>query len=150
MRRAPIVITSTIAGLGAVLAFHPHSQAPLAAIAHAPAATPAPAPRARPAPHRPHTVATATVDGTAEPNRYGTVQVRVRARAGRIVSVTPLQLPQGDARSAQISTTAAPTLARQALAAQSAGIDGVSGASYTSAGYAQSLQSALDQLPAAA
>lgn len=144
MRRTPIVLSSTVAGLVGVLSFQPHPQAPLAGIAHA-------SPKA-PSSTRPSRLADGSVrsaDGAAFPNRYGTVQVRVRTRNGKITAVTPLQLPQGDAKSAQISTVAAPGLARQALAAQSAGIDGISGASYTSAGYAKSLQSAIDQLPAA-
>jgi uncharacterized protein with FMN-binding domain len=139
MRRAPIVIASTVAGVAAVLGFQPHARVPLAGLA------PASPPRTTSG-HG--TSAVLTVDGAAIPNRYGTVQVRLTARGGRIVDVAPVQLPQGDAKSAQISTIAAPTLAQQALAAQSAHIDGVSGASYTSAGYEQSLQSAIDQLPA--
>ena len=79
---------------------------------------------------------------------YGTVQVRVTVVGRRLVDVTPLSLPQGG-RSSEISAGAAPQLRREALAAQSARIDTVSGASYTSAGYARSLQSALDRAFAA-
>jgi uncharacterized protein with FMN-binding domain len=60
--------------------------------------------------------------------------------------VTAIQLPQSDAKSAQISQYAAPQLRNEVLAAQSAKIDGVSGASYTSQSYDTSLQSALDQV----
>lgn len=76
---------------------------------------------------------------------YGVVQVKVTMVGSRIADVTPLSLPQGG-RSSDISQYAAPALRREAIAAQSAQIDSVSGASYTSAGYAQSLQSALDQM----
>lgn len=138
MRRAPIVLTSTVAGVAAVLSFQPHARAPLTGLA--PASPP------RTAGHGPSAVV--TVDGAAVPNRYGIVQVRVTARGGKIIDVAPVQLPQGDSKSAEISSIAAPTLSDQALAAQSAHIDGVSGASYTSAGYEQSLQSAIDRLPA--
>lgn len=75
---------------------------------------------------------------------YGVVRVRVTLDGRRISDVTPLSLPEGG-RSSDISAYAAPQLRREALAAQSARIDTVSGASYTSAGYARSLQSALDQ-----
>ena len=74
---------------------------------------------------------------------YGVVQVKVTLNGTRITDVTPMSLPEGG-RSGDISQYAAPQLRREALAAQSANIDSVSGASYTSAGYAKSLQSALD------
>ena len=64
--------------------------------------------------------------------------------------LTAVRLPSGDGRSQEISSFAAPQLAQQALAAQSANIDGVSGATYTSESYRSSLQSAIDQLPAGA
>ena len=75
---------------------------------------------------------------------YGVVQVRVTMVGSCIADITPMSLPQGG-RSGDISQYAAPQLRREALSAQSAHIDSVSGASYTSAGYARSLQSALDQ-----
>ena len=67
---------------------------------------------------------------------------------GIITDVQALQLPDGDRRSLQISREVEPMLAEEALAAQSPRIDTVSGATYTSRAYAQSLQSALDQLAA--
>ena len=76
---------------------------------------------------------------------YGLVQVKVTMTGKKITDVTPLSLPRGG-RSGDISQYAAPRLRREALSAQSAHIDTVSGASYTSAGYASSLQSALDQV----
>jgi uncharacterized protein with FMN-binding domain len=75
---------------------------------------------------------------------YGVVQVRVTLRGTRITDVSTVSLPRGG-RSSDISSYAAPQLRREALSAQSAHIDTVSGASYTSAGYAESLQSALDK-----
>jgi uncharacterized protein with FMN-binding domain len=77
------------------------------------------------------------------------VQVRVKVVGKRIVSIDAVTLPGSDARSQEISAVAEPILRRQAIAAQSARVDGVSGASYTSAGYRQSLQSALDRLSSA-
>jgi uncharacterized protein with FMN-binding domain len=85
------------------------------------------------------------VTGPVVDNRYGPVQVRVTLRSGRIVDVTAVQLPSDRNRSRAISNYAAPILSQEALAAQGARIDSVSGASYTSDGYAQSLQAALDQ-----
>jgi uncharacterized protein with FMN-binding domain len=87
-----------------------------------------------------------SVTGTTVNTQFGPVQVSVTASAGDITDVQALALPSGDPRSAQISDYAGPQLRQQALAAQSANIDGVAGASYTSDGYRQSLQSALDQL----
>lgn len=85
------------------------------------------------------------VDGPAEVNRYGTVQVRVTLSGSRIVDVQALQLPSDRSRSLQISNFAGPTLRQEALQAQGAQIDTVSGATYTSKGYRQSLQAAIDQ-----
>ncbi|ROP75163.1 MULTISPECIES: FMN-binding protein [unclassified Frigoribacterium] len=86
-----------------------------------------------------------TYTGTAVSTRYGTVQVQVTISGGTFGDVTALHLTDDDGRSVQISARAAPVLAQEAVAAQSASIDTVSGATYTSDGYLQSLQSALDQ-----
>lgn len=102
----------------------------------------APASTARPT-GAPAGALTRTVLGTAEDVSYGTVQVSVKLRHGRIVDVTAVQLPSGG-RSSQLAAYSAPLLRQEVLAAQSARIDTVSGASYTSQGYAQSVQSALD------
>jgi uncharacterized protein with FMN-binding domain len=76
---------------------------------------------------------------------WGNVQVEISVSGGRLVDITALQLPDGDGRSQMISQTAFPQLKQQALAAQSADIAGVSGASYTTSGFEQSLKSALQQ-----
>jgi len=81
---------------------------------------------------------------------YGTMQVEVTVTGGRVVDVTALAVPQNDPRSAQISSEAVPMLVQQAIAAQSASIAGLSGATYTSNGFAQSLRSALVQAGLAA
>jgi uncharacterized protein with FMN-binding domain len=146
MRRTPIVLTATVAGLVGVLGVHPQNQGPLVA------ATPVSAPKAA-APSRSGSASATpssqpvSADGPAIPNPYGAVQVRVTAASGKITAIDTLQIPQGDSTSQQISTMAEPQLRSEALAAQSAQIDGVSGASYTSAGYQQSLQAAIDKLP---
>ncbi len=86
----------------------------------------------------------ATLDGPAVNTRFGPVQVEVVVANGHITDLVALQLPNGDRRSASISSRVEGTLRSQALAAQGANIDGVSGATYTSIAYARSLQAALD------
>ena len=76
--------------------------------------------------------------------RYGDVQVQVTISGGAITDVTALQLPSGDGHSSRISEAVEPMLRSEALQAQSASIDLVSGATYTSTAYRESLQSALD------
>ena len=85
-----------------------------------------------------------TLTGPVVSTRWGPVQVEITVDGGRLTDVAALQLPDGDRRSASISTRVEPTLRSQALSAQSASIDGVSGATYTSIAYARSLQAALD------
>lgn len=86
----------------------------------------------------------ATVDGPVVSTRFGPVQVEVVVANGKIADVVALQLPTGR-RSGSISNYAEPILHDEALQAQSANIDFVSGATYTSDAYSKSLQSALDQ-----
>ncbi|MEN2740311.1 FMN-binding protein [Microbacterium sp. X-17] len=83
--------------------------------------------------------------GGAVNTRYGAVQVRVTISGGRITAVDVPQYPDGEARDLQINQRAIPKLVSETLAAQSSRIDLVSGATYTSDGYQQSLQSALDE-----
>jgi uncharacterized protein with FMN-binding domain len=82
--------------------------------------------------------------GSAVGTKYGPVQVQVTVQGGALVSVDVVQYPDGDRKSVRINERALPKLASVAVDAQSADIDAVSGATYTSAGYEQSLQSALD------
>lgn len=83
------------------------------------------------------------VDGPVVDTRWGPVQVEVTLNGRQITNVTALELP-AEGRSGQISRFVEPILRSEALQAQSANIDGVSGATYTSLGYARSLQAALD------
>ena len=85
-----------------------------------------------------------TFPGSTAQTPFGPVQIQITISGGKITEVTALQLPSDRARSASIAAYAAPILRSEALAAQSAQIDLVSGATYTSEGYAQSLQAALD------
>lgn len=87
-----------------------------------------------------------TVTGDSVSTPYGPVQVKVTVAASKIKSVSTLRYPSSDSTSQQISEYAVPRLTQEAIAAGSANIDMVSGASYTSNGYIQSLQSALDQV----
>jgi uncharacterized protein with FMN-binding domain len=113
----------------------------------APSTTPNTTPNTAPAPTTPPTTAAAdrTIDGGPFDNQFGTVQVRVTLQGTRITNVTALQMPFQHQRSAEISQQAEPMLQQEALQAQSAQIDLIGGATYTSESYAQSLQSALDK-----
>ena len=158
MRRAPIVVSATIAGTAAVLAFHPRTPAVPTATASTAAAASSAAQSSGNSSGTTGGTGTGTgaagtgagVSGTATGDsvatRYGNAQVRVTVKDGKIVQIDALQLQANDPRSVQISSTAAPILQQEALAAQTAGVDAVSGATYTSASYTQSLQSALDKL----
>jgi uncharacterized protein with FMN-binding domain len=87
---------------------------------------------------------TRTITGPTVNTRWGPVQVSVTVEGSQLTDVTALQLPDGDRRSSSISSRVEPILRSQALQVQGAAIDGVSGATYTSQAYAQSLQAALD------
>ncbi|MFD6300188.1 FMN-binding protein [Streptomyces sp. NPDC060235] len=90
---------------------------------------------------------TRTVTGDVVKTEYGPVQVRLSLSDGRIVKADAVQAPQGGT-SDQKTALAVPRLNKAAVAAQSADIDAVSGATYTSGGYKKSLQSALDKAKA--
>jgi uncharacterized protein with FMN-binding domain len=90
-----------------------------------------------------------TYTGTTVQTRWGPVQVAVSVSGNEITDVTTLQYPNDRGRSVAINQSALPILRQEALQAQSASIDTVSGATYTSDGYVQSLQSAIDQARAA-
>ena len=86
-----------------------------------------------------------TFTGDAASTRYGPVQVQVTVSRGRIASVDVVDYPNENPRDRQINQQAVPMLISETTSAQSAQIDMISGATYTSRGYQQSLQSALDQ-----
>jgi uncharacterized protein with FMN-binding domain len=89
--------------------------------------------------------ASRTVQGDAVDTRYGPVQVSVVLAGTKITAINILQVPDQERRDVEINNFAVPVLNQEALAAQSSKIDMVSGATYTSQGYLQSLQSALDK-----
>lgn len=159
MRRTILATITTVVGLVMLLSFKTQGSKPgrLAALGAAgsggvtaPVATAPvpqqPQPKARMATTAPpQAAARRTINGQAIDTQYGPVQLQVSFVGRRIVKITPLQLPSGQSRDEEINSYAVPILDQEALRAQSARIDSVSGASYTSDGYAQSLQSALDR-----
>jgi uncharacterized protein with FMN-binding domain len=90
-------------------------------------------------------LADGTWTGQAVNTRYGPVQVRITVSGGTITDVQVPQYPSESGRDQQINSRALPILVQQTVMAQSAQVDMVSGATYTSTGYRTSLQSALDQ-----
>jgi uncharacterized protein with FMN-binding domain len=142
----------TIAGLASIAGYRvsPHS---LGAVAAAPKTTPSPSPASTPSPGAPSAAPSpspspatgGSFTGTDFPNRFGDVVVRVVVANGHITEVQSVQLPSDRARSAYISQVAGPMLRSEVLQAQSANIDIISGATYTSQSYAQSVESALRQ-----
>jgi uncharacterized protein with FMN-binding domain len=142
VRRAPLLVAAGAAGFAAVVWSHPGKPA-----VSKPTATRSATP---PQPSAPAGGPTASLTGTAtgrpENYGYGTLAVSVTAANGRIVQVTVPQLHTIDSYSQYIAQQVVPILRRQVLNLQSANIQGVSGASYTSAAFAYSLQSALTKL----
>lgn len=107
------------------------------------ASTPAPSAPAASTPTQSSTDGSYT--GAVESTRYGNVQVQITVAGGVITDVVALRLTDDDGRSVSISNRAAPILRSEVLAAQSADVQSVSGATYTSDAYLSSLQSAIDQ-----
>lgn len=108
----------------------------------APAGILHPSGRATPGPRAAAT--TTVVNGTSIGTQYGPVQVQLAVRSGHIVRATAIDYPQGGSHDRQNNGHAVPLLQQATLTAQNAHIDTVSGATYTSDGYRQSLQAALD------
>ncbi|KRE71312.1 MULTISPECIES: FMN-binding protein [Micrococcaceae] len=90
------------------------------------------------------TSASGTYKGTAVQTRFGPVQVQITVANGKITDITALQLTNTDGKSVQISNRAAPLLRSKVLAAQSADVQTVSGATITSDAYLTSVQAAID------
>jgi len=86
-----------------------------------------------------------TVTGSTASTRWGDVQVSITVTDGKITAVDVPEYPTGNGKDREINADALPVLTQETLAAQSADIDMVSGATVTSQGYLQSLQSALDK-----
>jgi uncharacterized protein with FMN-binding domain len=162
MRRAFAALVATVAGLVLLLGFKTHSarqsvQPPIVATASNP---PAPKTSAAASGTPTETAAasatsatsapaakpqTRTVTGSSVRTRYGNVEVQVVFTGTQITDVVPVQLPDSNGVDQQIDQQVVPILIQETLTAQSANIQAVSGATYTSDGYIRSLQSALDK-----
>jgi uncharacterized protein with FMN-binding domain len=148
VKRTIFVVALSVAGFIAVWRFEPGpvhntavAQAPPPSIT-APSTSAAPPASTSPSstPSTPDSAnATVTTQGTAESSNYGTVQVQVTFTGARLVAITLLQAPD-DGR----ALTALPRLQEEAMKAQSAGIDTITGATETSESYKTSLQAAID------
>ena len=152
MRRVILAVTGTVAGLVALLSFKSHSPTvPVAATtgtvggsssSSSSSATTVPGEFRSVA--GPLTQGETTITGKVGHTVYGPVQVQLVVKSGEIVKVAILEQPTNTIRDIQIGEFAFPKLISETLSAQNAKIDAVSGASYTSAGYISSLQSAVD------
>ncbi|HXR23307.1 MAG TPA: FMN-binding protein [Acidimicrobiales bacterium] len=151
MRHAPLVIAATIAGLAGVLSFHTGTAkvtlrvpAPVAAPPGPTPSTSVPAKKSGPS-TGPSAARTAV--GAAVNYNYGVLSVSATVSGTTLTNVAIASINDGgNFRSQSIDQQSIPLLEQQARQAQSANIQGVSGASYTSAGFEQSLQSALTKL----
>ena len=160
MRRVILAVTGTIAGLVALLSFKSHvPSAPVAATTGGTGGTstsststsgggqtevvPGAFPQGSIAKNLP--AGETAIDGKVASTSYGPVQIQLIKRNGKIVKVAVLTQPTNTLNDIQIGKFAFPKLISETLAAQNGKIDAVSGATYTSAGYIQSLQSALDK-----
>jgi uncharacterized protein with FMN-binding domain len=153
MRRVILAVTGTIAGLVALLSFKSHSPtvpvAATSATSGGSSASSSSSSTAVPGEFQSGvgtlTAGETTVTGHVANTVYGPVQVELVVKNSKIVKVAVLQQPTNTIHDIQIGQFAFPNLIKETLTAQSAKIDAVSGASYTSAGYIASLQSAVDR-----
>ena len=156
MRRVILAVVSTIAGLVALLSFKSHSPVlPVASTSgtgggSSASSTPSSSSSSIPGEYPTGSAAGSlpagetAITGHVADTAYGPVQVQLVVKSDKIVKVAILQQPTNTIHDIQIGEFAFPRLISETLAAQDAKIDAVSGASYTSAGYISSLQSALD------
>jgi uncharacterized protein with FMN-binding domain len=158
MRRVILAVTGTIAGLVALLSFKSHvPSVPAAATtggsggssssssSSGGSTTTVPGEFPQGSLAGKLSAGETAVDGNAANTAYGPVQIQLIERNSKIVKVAVLVQPANTLHDIQIGAFAFPKLIGETLAAQNGKIDAVSGASYTSAGYIQSLQSALDK-----
>jgi len=168
MRRAPIVLTATVLGTAGVLLFKPlpvssltgtsaatgesgstssdgGSSSSSASAAGTPSSSASASPSSSGSGSSSTKTGSTTVTGALETDQYGDTRVKVTITNGRIADVTVLAYNDGDPRSAEISQQAIPILRQEVLSKQTAAVDAVSGATYTSNAYEASLQSALDR-----
>ena len=153
MKRLILTVTGTAAGLAALLSFKTQTH-PLADSAPLPSAgtsaipsTPSTASPTAPSTSKSTSAGSTprTYTGQAVTTRYGVVQVRATVANGKITDVAFVQLTAFDQHSQQINDFAGPQLLQESIRHQTAQVDTISGATYTSDGYRESMQSALDQ-----
>lgn len=144
-RRNAAVLGATVLTVGLLFLFPTSTNSSRRPTTHAAAAGVVP-PKPQPsgAPRTPSAPSTLVVNGSAADTQFGPVQVQIRVVSRRIVSATAIVYPQSGDQDRQINSYAIPLLQKETLQAQSARIDAVSGATYTSDGYRRSLQAALD------
>jgi uncharacterized protein with FMN-binding domain len=140
MRRVILTLVVTAAVLVLLLGYKTASLKSLPTVAIAPTSS-----TGSGSGNKVSTGTTKTIDGAVVQTQFGPVQVRVTIKGGKLTEIVPLQLPSDRSRDQEIASYSVPILRSEALKAQSAQIDMVSGATYTSQGYIQSLQAALDQ-----
>ncbi|MCW2632738.1 MAG: hypothetical protein JWR88_1700 [Pseudonocardia sp.] len=144
MKRISLWLLSTVAVVMLIFGYNTSTAGPMSPTTSKVAAAP---PAGSPATAAPSTATSGarTVAGSVAQTRWGPVQVQISVSSGRITAVTVPQYPNGNSRDQQINDSALPILVQNTLSAQSAQIDMVSGATVTSEGYVQSLQSAIDK-----
>jgi len=143
LRRIVLASAATVSGMVLLLSLKPHSTPETALAVPAPSSSSG-AGTSGGSSGGSSASGTRTVTGDTIQTRWGPVQVRITLKGGRLTEVTAVQYPTDNPRDQEINSFALPRLRSEALQAQSANIDTVSGATYTSDGYRQSLQSALD------
>ncbi|MFL5994725.1 MAG: FMN-binding protein [Streptomyces sp.] len=139
LRRIVLASAATVSGMVMLLSLKPHTSAQTALALPAPSSSASASSGTGSA-----ATGTKTVTGDTVQTRWGPVQVRITIKDGKLTEVTAVTYPTDNPRDQEINSYALPRLRTEALQAQSAQIDTVSGATYTSDGYRQSLQSALD------
>ena len=138
MKRALLIAGGTIGGLGAVMMITPPNLSETTQVA---GAIPQVDPTSKPTAAAPSGATDGTFTGDPTTIRYGTVQVKITVQGGKIVDAQAVQAPTGS--NDRYTQKAVPRLREQTIAAQSANIQGVSGASFTSYGWYTSLASAI-------
>jgi uncharacterized protein with FMN-binding domain len=149
MKRGIIIGSAAVAGAVGALTFPAGAYSPSFLVGESapPLVNPtnSPNPSTSPNPsNSPTTGQARTLVGDAIQTRYGTVQIQLKVTGTKIDAVEVLQAPTG--QNARFTNYAVPILIRETMNAQSANISSVSGASYTSMGFIQSLQSAYAQM----
>lgn len=154
MRRIAVFVMSTISGLVLLLGYHTSTNQTTAAAAGSGEGTASTGSSSSGTGSSSGSTASGgsssgsssgTFTGDAVDTRWGVVQVEITVANGKITDAQAVQYPSDNPKDQEINAYALPILAQEAVAAQSAQIDAVSGATVTSGGYVRSLQSAIDQ-----